>query len=111
MVNNSTNINKTNNHLSPVIKFVSDLRHVGVQQDVQHYVIKFVSDLRHVGDFFGYSFNKTDRHDVAEILLKVALNTISQTKPVYFAMAPNLLYGIICTLPNFILTIGSHFKS
>jgi hypothetical protein len=25
------------------------------------------------------SINKTDRHDVAEILLKVALNTIKQT--------------------------------
>jgi hypothetical protein len=24
--------------------------------------------------------NKTDRHDIAEILLKVALNTIKQTK-------------------------------
>jgi hypothetical protein len=27
------------------------------------------------------STNKTDRHDITEILLKVALNTISQTKP------------------------------
>jgi hypothetical protein len=27
------------------------------------------------------STNKTDRHDIAEILLKVALNTINQTKP------------------------------
>jgi hypothetical protein len=27
------------------------------------------------------SINKTDRHDVAEILLKVVLNTINQTKP------------------------------
>jgi hypothetical protein len=26
------------------------------------------------------STNKTDRHDIAEILLKVALNTINQTK-------------------------------
>jgi hypothetical protein len=26
-----------------------------------------------------YSTNKTDRHDIAEILLKVALNTIKQT--------------------------------
>ena len=25
--------------------------------------------------------NTTDRHDITEILLKVALNTISQTKP------------------------------
>jgi len=27
------------------------------------------------------STNKTDRHDVTEILLKVTLNTINQTKP------------------------------
>jgi hypothetical protein len=27
-----------------------------------------------------YSTNKTDRHDITEILLKVALNTIKQTK-------------------------------
>jgi hypothetical protein len=27
------------------------------------------------------STNKTDRHDIAEILLKVALNTINQIKP------------------------------
>ena len=32
---------------------------------IQHYVIKFVSDLRQV--------NKTDRHDITVILLKVAL--------------------------------------
>jgi hypothetical protein len=47
---------------------------------VQHYVIKFVSDLRQVGGFLrGLRFpppNKTDRHDITEILLKVALNTI-----------------------------------
>jgi len=43
-------------------------------------VIKFVSDLRQVGDFHpGTPFsstNKTDCHDITEILLKVALNTI-----------------------------------
>jgi hypothetical protein len=27
------------------------------------------------------SINKTDSHDITEILLKVALNTINQTKP------------------------------
>ena len=32
------------------------------------------------------SFNKTDRHDVAEILLKVALNTISQTKATSYVL-------------------------
>ena len=50
---------------------------------IQHYVIKFVSDMRKVGSFStvtSVSFtNKTDRHDISEILLKVALNTITQT--------------------------------
>jgi len=43
-------------------------------------VIKFVSDLRQFGGFFpgpqDSSTIKTDRHDIAKILLKVALNTI-----------------------------------
>jgi hypothetical protein len=47
---------------------------------VQYYVIKVVSDLRQVGGFLKVSStNKTDRHDITEILLKVALNTIKQT--------------------------------
>ena len=29
---------------------------------------------------------KTDRHDITEILLKVALNTINQTKPFSFQL-------------------------
>ena len=44
---------------------------------IQHYVIKLVSYLRQVGDFLWVlrfpSTNKTDHHDVTEILLKVAL--------------------------------------
>ena len=62
-----------------VIKFVSDL--------IQHYVIKFVSDLGlGLGLGLGFSLgtlvsstNKTDHHDITEILLKVALNTITLT--------------------------------
>ena len=49
---------------------------------VQHYVIKFISDLRQVGGFSPgtmVSSNKTDRHDITEIFLKVALSTIKQT--------------------------------
>jgi hypothetical protein len=46
-------------------------------------VIKFVSGLRQVGGFSAgtlvSSTNKTDRHDITEQLLKVALNTIKQT--------------------------------
>ena len=45
---------------------------------VQHYVIKFVSDLRQVGGPVS-STSKTDNHDITEILLKEALNTIKQT--------------------------------
>jgi hypothetical protein len=47
-------------------------------------VIKFVSDLRQ-GQWFSpgiqVSFtNKTDRHDITEILLKVVLNTKTQAQ-------------------------------
>ena len=45
----------------------------GEVYSIQHYVIKFVSDLRQVGGFFSgtpvYSTNKTDRHDITEIVL------------------------------------------
>jgi hypothetical protein len=41
------------------------------------------SDLRQAGGFLGgtlvSSINKTDHHDITEILLKVASNTINQT--------------------------------
>jgi len=61
----------------------------GEMYSIRHYVIKFVSDLRQVSGFPRVppvsSTNKTDRHDIAKILLKVALNTINQTKPYIFA--------------------------
>ena len=53
----------------------------GEVYSIQQYV-KCVSDLRQVGSFSGYSgfpSNKTDRHDTTEILLKVALSTITLT--------------------------------
>jgi hypothetical protein len=50
---------------------------------IQHYVIKFVSGFATGRWFFlgtpVFSINKTDRHYIAEILLKEALNTITQT--------------------------------
>ena len=62
---------------------------------VQHCVIKFVSDLWQVSGFLRgppvSSTNKTDRHNISEILLKVALNTIKQTN--------NQIY--ICTVHIF----------
>ena len=49
---------------------------------IKHFVIKFVSVLRQVWGFshgtLVFSINNTDCHDINEILLKVALNTINQ---------------------------------
>jgi hypothetical protein len=46
---------------------------------IQH-AIKFVSDLGQVGGFLEVStINKTDHHDIAEILLRLVLNSITQT--------------------------------
>jgi len=42
---------------------------------IHYYVIKFVSGFGQVGGFSVYT-NNIDRHDISEILLKVALNTI-----------------------------------
>ena len=52
----------------------------GEEYSMQQYVIKFNSDLRQVSFSAGtpVSFtNKTDRHNITEILMKVALNTIN----------------------------------
>jgi len=49
---------------------------------IQQYVINPVSDLRPVCDFLWvlwFPINKSDCHDITDILLKVALNTINQT--------------------------------
>ena len=50
---------------------------------IQHYMMKFISDLRQVGGFPPgtpvSSTNKTDRHDISENFLKVALKTITLT--------------------------------
>ena len=55
-----------------VIQFVSDLRRI------PHYVIQFVSDLRQVGGFYSSTpVSSTNKFKTAEILLKVALNTIT----------------------------------
>jgi len=44
---------------------------------IQYYVVKFVSDLWFSPGSLVSSINKTDQHDIAEILLKVALHTIT----------------------------------
>ena len=56
----------------------SNLTH-GEMYSMQHYVIKFVSDLWFSPGTPVSSTNKTDRHNITEILLKVALNTITLT--------------------------------
>jgi hypothetical protein len=49
--------------------------------------------------------NKTNHHDISEILLKVALNTIKQTKPLrYFTNIGR--YGHHEASDNFILSIS-----
>jgi len=53
----------------------------GEVYSIQHYVIKLVSDLRQVG---GFLTNKTDGHDMTDILLKVALNTITLILNMYY---------------------------
>ena len=62
----------------------------GKVYSIQHYVIKFFCDLQQVGCFFPgtpVSFiNKTDHHYTAEILLKVALSTITLTLILLFML-------------------------
>ena len=65
-------------------------------------MIKFVSDLRQVHEVGGFrrifefsSTNKTDRHDIAEILLKVALNTINQQNQPTNLYHKNLLTALL----------------
>jgi hypothetical protein len=55
-------------------------------------VIKFVSDLQQVGGFLSpvppvSSTNKTDRHDITEKLLKVALNTTKPNQPNIYSLS------------------------
>jgi hypothetical protein len=65
-------------------KFVSSNPVHGEVYSIHHYVIKFVSDLRQVGSFLLGTLvsltDKTNRHDIAEILLKVALNALTIKK-------------------------------
>ena len=68
-------------HLVPITtKVVSSNPIHDKVYSIQHYTIKFSSDLRQVCGFLWFSTNKTDHHNITEILLKVALNTINQPK-------------------------------
>ena len=62
---------------------------------IQHYVIKFVKSMV----FTGYSVsstNKTDRHDIIEILLKKVLNTIPP-KVNYYLIESLVFKKSVCT--------------
>ena len=65
--------------------------HSGEVYSIQHYVIKFVSDLGTLVSII----NKTDRQDITEILLKVALNTINLNQPTYFSIMKHISLGNI----------------
>jgi hypothetical protein len=58
----------------------------GELYSIQHYVIKFVSD------FSPGTLVKIDCHDIIEILLKVAINTITLTRYIYIRI---LMYKMI----------------
>ena len=68
-------------------KIISSILVHGKVCSIQHYVIKIVRDFRQVGGFLRVlqvsSTNKTNPHDIAEILLKVALNTTNQAKQMH----------------------------
>ena len=59
---------------------------------IQHNVINIFSDLQQVGDFPTSYTNKTDHHDIAELLLKVALKTIN-ISPFLKTQKPSILYS------------------
>ena len=56
------------------------------------YVIMFVSDLWFSLGSLVSSTNKTDRHDITEILLKVVLNTINHTHHLYLSTRKIILH-------------------
>jgi hypothetical protein len=60
------------------------------------YDIKFVSDLRQVGCFLLVlwlpSSNKTDRPDITEILLKVALNMLNRPIQTYSSFGDGVFF-------------------
>ena len=71
---------------------------------IQHYVIKFVSDLRHAGGSQNnpvFSTNKTDCHNISEILLKVLLN-ITNINPQIPANVIHTYYNNIIQLLTFV---------
>jgi hypothetical protein len=58
---------------------------IGEVYSIQHYVITFVNDLRQIGSFPRVrtpisSSNKTDHHDITEVLLKVGCKSLTNSQ-------------------------------
>ena len=87
----------------PIITNVVSLHPAnGKVYSIQHYVIKFVSDLQQIGGFlwvlrFPSPIKLTAA--IIEILLKMALNTINQTKPLAY------LFSFLCCVFLFSLSL------
>ena len=92
-----------NNRISPVIMcFICNLSittnvssnlTLGEVYSIQHVIV--FSDLQPVGDFPDFSTNKTDHHNVTEMLLKVAFSTITLTLsyenyPIFYPKIDNI---------------------
>ena len=67
-------------------------------------MIKFVSNLGQIDDFFpGTPFSSTnnaDGHDIAEVIVKVVLNTINQTKTILVILFSPFRFLLTMNLPN-----------
>ena len=78
------------------VPITTNIVNLNPTQVIKYYVIKFVSDMWQIGGLFlgilVSSTNKTDHHDITEILLKVVLNTIKQSSIiVYFIVNTGLM--------------------
>ena len=106
---NTQNNNSINEHIFNFINLQLPVKSLPITTDVMssnavhgemytilHSVIKFVSYLRQIGVFFPgtpVSFtNKTDHHNITEILLKVAYNTIKPNQANQFYQFKHILF-------------------
>jgi hypothetical protein len=79
----STEDNKKYNKCTEMIDLITDVRLLTLSYFV--YILKFISDLWFFPSAPVSSTNKIDRHDIAEILLRVTLNTINQNDAEYLS--------------------------
>ena len=86
--------------LEVAVCFVDSGGHSCEVYSIQHYVIKFLSNLRQVSGFLTVLRFPPDCHNITEILLKVALNTIARTTPLRSLIAVELLTSNIWTFYN-----------